>query len=399
MPPAFYPTLFAAASLVACANASPRLLREAVTVPFELRGDFAIVEVAVNGIPTRLILDTGSGALVLDTAFARASNISMSRFQHGSANGSRRTPVLIGNADSVRIGPALLMGTRVAAVDFDAVRAGVGWDVHGALGYEFFDRYVVEVDYAQRILTLHEPAGYVYSGKGVVIPVSIERNLPVASATIRTRKGGDIQARLTMDLGTSGYSMKLASRFARVHKLTADTATVSGPFGAGVGGMSEGDLLRLPALKLGELAVERPSVALSRETEGAWGNSAANDGTIGAPIFKRARIIVDYARSRIIIEPGDGFGRPDSVDASGLYVTSTGGPGGLRITDVVTGSAAGKAGLLPGDMVVSVDGRAAQTLTVPEIRSLFREAGRNRRVVVRRGDRTIDIVFTLRQVI
>ena len=201
--------LFGAAALAACANASPRLPQQAVIIPFELRGDFAIVDVAVNGVPTRLILDTGSGALVVDTAFARVANISMSRFHQGSADGSRRTPVLIGDADSVRIGPALLLGTRGAAVDFDAVRAGVGWDVHGALGYEFFDRYVVEVAYAQRRLTLHEPAGYLYSGKGVIIPVSIERNLPVANAAISTRTGGNIQARLVMDLGTSGYSMKL----------------------------------------------------------------------------------------------------------------------------------------------------------------------------------------------
>ena len=46
--------------------------------------------------------------------------------------------------------------------------------------------------------------------------------------------------------------------------------------------------------------------------------NAAADGTIGVPVMRRSRLIVDYPHSRAILEPQKTFSLPDSIDASGL---------------------------------------------------------------------------------
>jgi hypothetical protein len=83
--------------------------------------------------------------------------------------------------------------------------------------------------------------------------------------------------------------------------------------GAGVGGIDKGRLMILPRLRFGSLTIERPETALSVEQTGMFGLTAPTDGTIGAKVFRHARIIFDYSRSEIIVEPHEGFARATSA--------------------------------------------------------------------------------------
>jgi Aspartyl protease len=181
--------------IAGCSGLEASRLTGPVVVPFELRGDYAIVSVEVNGHPTLLILDTGSGALVLDSAFARLAGVEWSRFMRGTAEGNSNASVRIGKARSVRVGTAAVPNARVAAVDFHDVQAKVGHDVQGALGYEVFERYVVAIDYQSKTITLYEPPEFQYTGSGAVIPITIEHRLPVINASVVTRTKGTIPAR------------------------------------------------------------------------------------------------------------------------------------------------------------------------------------------------------------
>jgi Aspartyl protease/PDZ domain len=382
----------------ACANGRPASLQGPVVVQFELRGDVAIVDVEVNGQPTRLILDSGSGALALDSAFAQRAQIEMSSLVHGSANGTS-TPVRIGSARDVRVGSAPLTNVRVAVVNIAAVQAKVGYDVHGTLGFELFNRYVVDIDYVARTITLSEPTDFSYSGTGTVVPVSIERNVPVASASIVTRRSGTIPVRLTLDLGSSVWVLRLGSRVVKAHDLEHDTVTVQGVFGTGVEGVTEGSLLRMPQVRLGSLAVMRPSVALSREVSGAFGETASTDGTIGASVFARTRMIFDYSRSRVIFEPRGRLDLPDSVDASGLTLALDAPPGrAVRVAYVIAGSAAAAADVQRGDEIVAIDAKPAGSMTITDMRRLLRDSGKTSRLTLRRGNTTIDAPLHLRMI-
>lgn len=295
-----------------CSSRQTTRLTQPVTVPFELRGDYALVTVSVNGHPALLILDSGSGALVLDSAFARTAGVSWSRFMSGIAEGNNRTgAVRIGSADSVRIGAAMLSHVRVAGVDLNDVRAKVGRDVQGALGFELFERYVVAIDFPLKTITLYEPAEFHYEGHGVIVPITIEQNLPVVQASIVTRTRGILPAHLHLDLGSSSYALRLSSGFVARHDIAHDTSTVTGVFGTGVGGTMDGQILRLPQLRIGKLEINRPSTALSSAKEGAFGMNATTDGTIGVPVFRGSKLILDYSHSRAVIEPGKNFGAPD----------------------------------------------------------------------------------------
>src|SRR4051812_25770700 len=204
---------FLGLAFLGCYAASGTTLTQPVVVPFELRGDYAVLQVAVNGHPTQLILDSGSGALVLDTVFAGDVGVTWSRFVHGKAEGNTSSSIRIGTANEVKIAAATMTGVRVAGVDLQELRQKIGRDVQGTLGYEVFANYVVTVDYQAKTMTLENPATYSYHGKGTIIPLTFDKNLPVVEASIVTRRHGTIPARLHLDLGSATYALRLSSGF------------------------------------------------------------------------------------------------------------------------------------------------------------------------------------------
>ncbi len=388
--------IIAAVVLAVCACARPPRLAEPVVVPFELRGDLIVVTVDVNGQPAALILDTGTGiGLALDSAFAQQAHVQLS--WHGAEANGRAVP--LGTVPTVRIGSAPLFDVGVVVVDIGALQSRVGHDIRGTIGYDLFDRYVVTIDYVARTITLAEPRAFTYAGSGSLVPVGLEHRLPVIGASLVTRTRGVVPLRLHLDLGSSTYAVRLSQRAVAAYGLSQDTVTVRGPFGVGVGGASEGDLLRMPALKIGTLTISRPSTALSRQMDGPFGATAGTDGTIGEPILRRTRLIVDYARSRVILEPRGRFDVPDTVDGSGLILASADSAGSAwRVLTVMAGSAGARAGVQAGDEVIGIDGQPAAALPYGRIRELLRADGVTRRVAVRRGGVTLDLPIALTEI-
>jgi S1-C subfamily serine protease len=155
----------------------------------------------------------------------------------------------------------------------------------------------------------------------------------------------------------------------------------------------------MPALKIGTLTVSRPSTALSRQMDGPFGATAGTDGTIGEPILRRTRLIVDYARSRVILEPRGRFDVPDTVDGSGLILASADSAGSAwRVLSVMAGSAGARAGVQAGDEVIGIDGQPAAALPYGRVRELLRADGVTRRVAVRRGGVTLDLPIALTEI-
>jgi hypothetical protein len=392
------PIVFARAAAAALLAAFPRICpaQQPSVVPFELRGDIALVRVAVNGQSALLILDTGSGVVTLDSAFADSAGIEPSTI-HARVLGARSMSTRFGTARSIRVGTMELTNVSVAATSaISDVQARVGHDVHGSIGWDLFRRYVAVIDYEARTATFHEPNEFSYTGTGVVLPVSTTNRVPVVRADLVTRTHGTIAANLVLDLGSASYALRLSTPFIAAHEIDRDTVTVAGPFGAGVGGVTEGRLLRLPQLRLGTLVIARPSTALSQAADGAFGNDAHNDGTIGVPVFRRTRMIVDLPHGRVILEPRGRLDVPDSVDESGVsLVTESSPPNALRVAYVVSGSAAARAGVQVGDEVLSIDGHSTASMLPYEATALLRPAGAVRRLALRRGTSTITVSLQL----
>jgi len=164
-------------------------------------------------------------------------------------------------------------------------------------------------------MNLYNPRTYVYSGKGEVIPVLLAgRRAPIAHTKIILEgRAAPIEAKLEVDTGADG-TFVISSPFVEKQNLLAAIQKTTQGGGVGVGDSEQKRLIgHVKAVQLGRLVFDNPPVALSQDTEGAFA-SEDNDGIIGGEIFRRFKVILDYSRKRMILEPNKSFNDPYDVE-------------------------------------------------------------------------------------
>jgi len=282
-------------------------------LPFTLSENHIFIEARINGAPATLVLDTGSGMCALDAEWARG--VALKPWAStATAVGTDSMSISIVTMDSLRLGDGVeLQDEPAALVPLHDVSARIGRTVHGTVGYGFFLRYVVEIDFALYVVRLHDPATFAYDGPGERIAIDLSRRIPVLQAELVANHTA-IPARLVLDLGTGGYACVLTKPFVdrHVEVLTARPCIERG-IGTGVGGSAHGRVTTLDAMRLGNLRVPNPSVAMPTEPRGFFGLTWV-DGTLGAPVLSRTRLMLDYAHEQVILEPLTGWDAPFVID-------------------------------------------------------------------------------------
>ena len=109
------------------------------------------------------------------------------------------------------------------------------------------------------------------------------------------------------------------------------------------------------------------------------------------------RLILDYARQRIILEKNAQFDAPYEHDMSGVALSLAGEH--FKIEAVIDGSPAAEAGLQVGDLITQVDGQKASATDLGELRQAFKQAGNTHRLQIKRGDEQCEAALTLRRLI
>src|SRR5262249_13165369 len=148
---------------------------------------------------------------------------------------------------------------------------------------------------------------------------------------------------------------------------------------------------RLQELRIGRFALRDPVAVFSRAKSGALSH-ADRAGIVAGEILSRFKVIFDYWRSRIILEPNGHLDEPFTADASGVRIVVEGpGYNVYRIGKVTDDSAAAEAGLLAGDQILAIDGRPASDFTLAQIWKRFRRDGSFCLLDIGRGSKILQI--------
>ena len=85
---------------------------------------------------------------------------------------------------------------------------------------------------------------------------------------------------------------------------------------------------------------------------------------MGGDILRRFKVIFDYTRKRMILEPNSQFDESFEYDMSGISLTAEGRDYKiLRVGRVFEDTPAAEAGLRDGDQILAVDGKPSSELT------------------------------------
>jgi hypothetical protein len=365
-------------------------------IALELEGRHVIVQATVNkSRPLSFVLDTGADRAIIRTDVAKELGLKL----EGQINGRGAGPGVqsgsfVRNATWSLVGLTGFSQPMTLALPLPAISAAMGRSIDGIVGGEFIKQFVVELDYQAKLMRLHTPATFTYSGAGETVPIDfIEATHPTIAAKVTPVGGRPIEGRFMFDIG-SGLALALHSPFVRTQKLLdGGLPTIRAIGSAGAGGKVAGRVGRVESLQIGSFTLSQPFTMFAQDDAGAFAN-AALAGNIGAQIAMRFHIFLDYSRRRMILEPTPGVRAPFDRAFAGFALRASGSNfRTLRITEILEKSPASDAGLEVGDELTAIDGVSVEQLSLSAVNEMFEKPVRYT-LTIRRGDRTQDVVLT-----
>ena len=359
-------------------------------IPFEFAGNHIYLRGRVNSSePLWLLLDTGAAASYFDVQQAKALRLGV-------------------QGDSIKV-VISLPGVKLRNQTFtiQPLTFGVydGHAVDGLLGYDFISRFVVEINYVSRTINLYDPQSYRYFGSGEVVPlIMLEDDSGGKVPLVRTRilqRGRDaIEGKFIADTAVRG-AMSFNTPFVETNKLLQSTqGTIQAVLGGGaMVRESRQPIGRVPNVQLGRFALKNPVAVFFQDKKGVLA-SPEFDGVIGGEILRRFRVVFDYSRQQMILEPNRTFSEPYEYDMSGLLLIAEGTDYTIfRVRQLIENSPATTAGLREGDVISAVNGKVAAKLTMEQVRQMFKQEGQSYLLSIKRGDEKMQTRIRLRRLI
>jgi hypothetical protein len=156
--------------------------------------------------------------------------------------------------------------------------------IAGILGYEFFARYVIRIDFGAHTLQLYDPARFRYAGLGDTVALNIERKLPRVAVRIRTARRPEVTRQLIVDTGSEdAVDDASVRRSSRSDPITVTTTGLGKPYDVVIGTLD--------------------TVRIGRSQFTAVPGVAADVGIVGNGIWSRFVSIFDFGHRRVFLEP------------------------------------------------------------------------------------------------
>ncbi|MBD3749015.1 MAG: aspartyl protease family protein [Sphingobacteriales bacterium] len=351
--------------------------------------------------PYNFILDSGVGLMIITDPDLKDSlnlkylrTIQIKGLGEGNTIEAFTTPYL-----KVQIGSAIAKSTSAAilAKDFFNLSSYAGIPIHGLIGYEFFQSFMVRIYYDAGYITIFKNQKSRLIRKGYRIPITIEQNKPYLEVFANQGAQKKIPLKMLIDTG-AGHPIAIESE--GDHPFPLPDKFIQANLGVGLGGNISGFIGRIDDFRIGRFDFKNPIASFPYDEEmAAKVKGIDRNGSIGNQLLKRFEVVFDYERSCIYIRPNSNFKEPFEHDMSGMELFCTGDNySRYFVNRVEPNSPADEFGIQKGDEILSINFKLAHKMTMDEITEMLKSKdGRNLYIEIARGDNLIRGVLTLKR--
>lgn len=287
-------------------------------IPFQLINNHIYLQGKLNdSMPVWILLDCGAPSLVSERE-AKKDKLNTKPLGQSDGVGNEYAPVRMTDSVSFTLGSLKYVEKRMVVIALDEIeKCGAEISVaedgkirllkekrkkvqqmDAVLGDKFFRRYVIEVDYQKKYLTIFEPSTYHYIGKGDHVPFAYIDNHIYITASVHSNRS-IISGRFMVDCGSS-TAVILNVPFIRKHQLKPSTDSTEISL-CGIGGYSKSTMSRINNLQIGKLSINKPITLFSRASGGVLTNPDVA-GSVGNGILRKFKVIYNYSKSELILE-------------------------------------------------------------------------------------------------
>lgn len=408
-------------------------------IPFRLVNNLPIIEVDINGTPLSFILDTGVKSTILFSLEAADSiqlrNTSPVLLQGLGPGGTVNALKSLNN--KVKVKDAVDWNHPLYII-FDSslnFSPRMGIPIHGILGNDFFQNFIVKINYTSKVITVYDPKKYSLKAcaKCEDLPLNFVGSKPYISLkVISEEKQEDVK--LLVDSGSSDVIWL----FDHDYFISESPKNYFKDFlGLGLSGNIFGKRARIPELMVGNYHLKEVNTSFPEEDAIMKARYYEDrDGSVGGGLLSRFTVTFDYGNKLIRFKKNSKFNDPFNYNMSGITLEHDGmelvkekrrAPvfsdranqndnftrSSISITtevhfslvpkyvvaDVREGSPAALAGIEKDDEIISINGKPSYEYELYQLIEMFSsDEGKRIYIEFKRGAYTNKVKFYLKSV-
>ena len=359
-------------------------------IPFiQLTGGVILLQAKFDTIETPLnfILDTGSGAISLDSATVEEFKIphEPSGRVVGGIAGTREV-------DYAKNNTLILPQLRVDSLDFyindyNILSSVYGLKIDGIIGYSFLKKFIVKVNFDSSYLQIYEPGSMIYPQGGAILR-PVFSALPILRLYVKDQRS--IESNFYFDTG-AGLSFLMTSQFQKDSALLKKKRRPQFIQVQGLGGRKQMQLTIISSLQIGPYKFRQvPANILNDEFNVISYPSVG--GLIGNDLLRRFNLILNYPQRQIHLLPNSHFQEKFDYSYTGISMYYIEDEDKIYLDEIIKKSPADKAGLRKGDVVVGINGNFSNNINI--YKNLMNEVGTNVKLVLLRDNKPL--ILTMR---
>ncbi len=376
--------------------------RKVESIPFEMVGSYVVISVRINdSSPLNLILDSGVRNTII-TELQPNDQITLNYSDVKDLmglGGGNHLEAYTSNFNTLKIGKLKLKNKSVFVLQNDIFNLSkhTGTKINGLIGSDFFQDYTIEIDYTNKRVRFYEPTPFDAPKGYGELPITLEASKLFVELSVLNADSSRQQVKMLIDTGA-----ELNAWFQTISKGSVHTPAkwIQGTIGEGFNGTVTGKYGHIPEIRFGSFSLKNPIVSFpDSATIGGILAASKRDGTIGSQILSRFNLIFDYNNKKMYFKPNIYFKSKYSYNVSGIEITQI--TPQLPLTEVMSvweNSPAAKAGVLPGDHIIEINGNSAFYMQMNEIRKIFETATNIPMIlVIRRGEQELSVTIDMKE--
>ncbi len=355
-------------------------------------GGVILIKGSINNLSDSLnfILDTGSGGISLDSVTALQLKVPITPSDKTIRGIAGVRTVSFAYNNTLKLPGIIVDSLNFHINDYEILTSVYGERIDGIIGYSFFNRYIVKIDYDSMKIHVFSKGSMKYPRGGHLLkPLLV--NLLIQSATI----GEDVTrfSRFYFDTG-AGLCLLLSQDFVQ------DSAVVSPQQKRvitqveGMGGKKMMELTVVKNFKLGPYKFKKvPAYVFDDEFNVT--SYPYLGGLIGNDILRRFNTIINYEKRDVYLVPNTHFRDPFDYSYTGLnfyYINNK-----VIVTEVMKGSPAEQAGIKEGDEIIGINNILSKNMLA--LKNALQVPGEKVKILVQREEGPVLLILRVKSIL
>lgn len=411
-----------------------------VVIPFQYINNLIFIPVAINGEKLTFLLDTGVEQSILFSLDEKdeVKLFDLEKLKLRGLGSKEAIDSYKSSRNKVEIGDFVDRNHEIYIIldqEFN-FSSQVGIPVNGIIGYNFFKKHIVEINYERKRIIVYEH-GHRKMNKRLQTKftkdsITVDERKPYYVSKIQ-EKEESIPSKLLIDTGNSDAVWIFTNK---TEKIKLPETHIEDYLGRGFSGNVYGKRARIRSFEFGKKTFDFPLVTFPDSSSVKSVNFVPGRvGSIGSEIISRFTVVFDYANRAIYTKPNAKINMPFQFNMSGIEVEHAGlewvketveekRNQGIKIyTDandnlqnnlkirfqlkpifkiasVRVNSEAEKVGLKVGDRIVRINHHYSHGYTIETINDLLKsEEGKTIEIEVERDGKEYKFSFQLKKII